>query len=109
MRVKRKEAEIQAAIVKALSTLGFVVIHIPNQATKGRQRYSGLLPGAPDLIVIGDNKVIFMEVKTEKGRQSPNQMLVQTMLEERGFPYFIVRSVDDAINAIRYGKTKRED
>jgi len=102
MHRKRREAEIQAAIVKALSKLGFVVIHIPNQATKGRQRYSGLLPGAPDLIVIGDKKVWFMEVKTEDGRQSPKQRLVQAMLEERGFDYHLVRSVEDAIKAVGY-------
>jgi F420-dependent methylenetetrahydromethanopterin dehydrogenase len=102
MQIKRREAEIQAAIVKALSKLGFLVIHIPNQATKGRQRYSGLLPGAPDLIVIGDNKVWFMEVKNEKGRQSLAQAIVQRQIEERGFGYYIVRSVDDALKAVGY-------
>jgi DNA-binding response OmpR family regulator len=102
MQRKRREAEIQAAIVKTLSKLGFVVIHIPNQATRGRQRYSGLLSGAPDLIVIGDKKIWFMEVKTEEGRQSPKQRLVQAMLEEKGFEYHIVRSVDDAIKVVGY-------
>jgi len=102
MQIRRREAEIQAEIVRALSKLGFVVIHIPNQATKGRQRYSGLLSGAPDLIVIGHKKIYFMEVKTEGGRQSSKQKLVQAMLEERGFDYYIVRSVEDAIKAVGY-------
>jgi hypothetical protein len=102
MQRKRREAEIQAAIVRALSKLGFIVIHIPNQATRGRQRYSGLLSGAPDLIVIGNKRIWFMEVKAEDGRQSPKQKLVQAMLEERGFDYYIVRSVEDAIKAVGY-------
>jgi hypothetical protein len=43
-----------------------------------------------------------MEVKAEDGRQSPKQKLVQAMLEERGFDYYIVRSVEDAIKAVGY-------
>ena len=101
--LRRRESEIQAAIVKALSRIGFLVIHIPNQATKGRQRYSGLLSGAPDLIVLGNGRVWFMEVKAAGGRQSDAQRLVQRMIEERGFTYAVVRSVDDALNMVGYG------
>jgi len=99
---KRRESEIQAAIVKALSQLGFLVIHIPNQATRGRYRYSGLLPGAPDLIVIGNNRIYFMEVKKHNGKQSPSQMVVQQMIEARGFEYYVVRSVDEALSIVGY-------
>jgi hypothetical protein len=106
MIVKRSEAEIQAAIVKALRQLGFLVIHIPNQATRGRHRYSGLLPGAPDLIVIGYNKVLFMEVKKPNGRQSSSQIIIQKMIEERGFEYHIVRSVEDALSIVGYAQKR---
>jgi hypothetical protein len=101
---KRSESEIQAAIVKALTKIGLLVIHVPNQATRGRYRYSGLLPGAPDLIVIGHNKVFFMEVKKHNGKQSSSQVVVQKMIEERGFSYYVVRSVDDALSAVGYAK-----
>jgi hypothetical protein len=74
--------------------------HIPNQATRGRYRYSGLLPGAPDLIVIGNNRICFMEVKKHNGKQSPSQMVVQRMIEERGFEYYVVRSVDEALSIV---------
>jgi len=97
---KRRESEIQAAIVKALSQLGFLVIHIPNQATRGRYRYSGLLPGAPDLIVIGNNRIYFMEVKKHNGKQSPSQIVVQQMIGARGFEYYVVRSVDEALSIV---------
>jgi hypothetical protein len=98
----RSESEIQAAIVKALSRLGFLVIHVPNQATWGKYRYSGLLPGAPDLIVIGHNRIYFMEVKKQGGKQSSSQVVVQRMIEERGFDYYVVRSVDDALSIVGY-------
>jgi hypothetical protein len=103
---RRSEAEIQAAIVRALSRLGFLVIHVPNQATRGKYRYSGLLPGAPDLIVIGHNKIYFMEVKKHDGRQSSSQIAVQRMIEERGFEYHVVRSVDDALSVIGYAEKR---
>lgn len=101
---KRREAEIQAAIVKALSRLGFLVIHIPNQATRGKYRYSGLLPGAPDLIVIGKNRIVFMEVKRPDGKQSEAQKIVQQMIEENGFEYHIVRSTYEAVSLLGYGE-----
>ena len=103
---KRSESEIQAAIVKALSQLGFLVIHVPNQATRGRFRYSGLLPGAPDLIVIGRNRIYFMEVKKHNGKQSPSQIVVQRMIEERGFEYHVVRSLDDALSVVGYAEKR---
>jgi hypothetical protein len=106
MLVRRRESHIQAAIVKALSRLGFLVIHVPNQATRGRQRYSGLLPGAPDLIVIGKGRVWFLEVKRPGGKQSQSQVMVQRLIEDRGFAYHVVHSVDEALNAVGYGTQK---
>jgi hypothetical protein len=103
---RRSEAQIQAAIVRALSQLGFLVIHVPNQATRGRQRYSGLLPGAPDLIVIGKGRVWFLEIKKPGGKQSQAQIIVQRLIEDRGFGYYVVRSVEDALNVVGYGSQK---
>jgi len=103
MLAQRSEAKIQAAIVKALSQLGFLAIHVPNQATRGRQRYSGLLPGAPDLIVIGKGRIWFMEVKRPEGKQSSSQAIVQRLIEERGFSYHVVHSVDEALKVVGYG------
>ena len=89
--------------MRALSQLGFLVIHVPNQATKGRQRYSGLMPGAPDLIVISKGRIWFLEVKKPGGKQSQSQVMVQRLIEERGFGYYVVHSVDEALNVVGYG------
>jgi hypothetical protein len=72
----------------------------------GRQRYSGLLPGAPDLIVLGKGRVWFLEVKRPGGKQSNNQVMVQRLIEERGFEYHVVHSVDEALNVVGYGSQK---
>ena|SRR5690554_2828871 len=55
----------------------------------------GLIPGVSDLIVITQSEVIFVEVKTQKGRQSPKQKQFQSKVEALGYRYLIVRSLED--------------
>jgi len=95
MRFKRKESDIQKAIVSALAWTGWVVIHIPNQSTQGRQRWAGLLPGAPDLIAVRRGRVVFLEVKTERGRLRPSQAEAHTALARQGMEVRVVRGIDD--------------
>jgi hypothetical protein len=61
------------------------------------------MPGAPDLIVIGRSRVWFLEVKKPGGKQSQSQIMVQRLIEERGFGYYVVHSVDEALNVVGYG------
>jgi len=100
---RRRESEIQSAIVRALRQLGFLVFHIPNQATYGLRRYSGMVSGAPDLVVLKDGKVWFFEVKADRGRQSYAQRVIGEAIASEGFTYAIVRSVEDALKAVGYG------
>jgi Holliday junction resolvase len=100
---RQRESEIQAAIVKALRQLGFLVFHIPNQATFGVRRYSGMVSGAPDLIVLRGGRVWFFEVKTDRGKQSYAQKAIEEAITSEGFAYAIVRSVDDALKVLGYG------
>jgi hypothetical protein len=101
--IRNSERSLQAAIVKAFNLLGFLVIHIPNQYSYGRVRDAGLVSGAPDLIVLKDGKVFFLEVKTKTGRMRPSQKLFAERLRQHGFDYFVVRSLDDALKAVGYG------
>jgi Holliday junction resolvase len=100
---RRRESQIQAAIVKALRQLGFLVFHIPNQATHGLRRYSGMVSGAPDLIVLKGGRVWFFEVKTDRGRQSYAQKAIGEAIASEGFTYAVVRSVDDVLRVLGYG------
>jgi Holliday junction resolvase len=97
---RRRESEIQVAIVKVLRQLGFLVFHIPNQATRGLRRYSGMVSGAPDLVVLKGGRVWFFEVKTDRGRQSYAQKAIGEALASEGFTYAIVRSVDDVLKVL---------
>ena len=51
--------------------------------------------GLPDIIIIRDGFIIGLEVKTEKGRQSPNQVQCQKDWKEAGAEYWVVRSIDE--------------
>jgi len=100
---RRRESEIQSAIVKALRQLGFLVFHIPNQATRGLRRYSGMVSGAPDLVVLKGGRAWFFEVKTDRGKQSYAQKAIEEAIASEGFTYAIVRSVDDVLRVLGYG------
>jgi len=92
---RKQEASLQKAIVKALAWKGWVVIHIPNQATRGIYMYAGVLPGAPDLLALRAGRVIFLEVKTETGRVSAKQAEAHEKLRAEGFEVRVVRDLDD--------------
>jgi Holliday junction resolvase len=100
-QAKRIENAVQRVIVQALSYAGWLVMHIPNQSTRGRQRWAGLLPGAPDLVAVKRGRVVFLEVKTEKSRVSEKQSEVHDLLRLHGMEVRVVRNVDDIADLIQ--------
>ena len=62
----------------------------------GRLKREGVLAGASDIIII-NNKVYFIEVKTEKGRQTETQKAFQSQVIGLGHEYKIWRSLSDAM------------
>ena len=97
----RKESDIQRGIVQALSYAGWLVMHIPNQSTRGQQRWSGLMPGAPDLVAVKHGRVVFLEVKTEKGKVSEKQSEVHDLLRLHGMEVRVVRGADDIMDLVQ--------
>lgn len=53
--------------------------------------------GVPDIIVVRGGAFYGLEVKTPKGKQSPEQKEFQAMVESHGGHYHVVRSVDDVV------------
>lgn len=53
--------------------------------------------GLPDINVIRGGAYYGLEVKTPKGRQSPEQKEFQSFVESHGGKYFVVRSIDDVV------------
>jgi hypothetical protein len=112
------EAEIHKAICLWLDIAlpdGCLYHHSPNEGRhrvqyRMKQKRMGMRAGWPDLEIFvnptwwKDTQIqwspIFLEVKAEKGRLSDNQKVVIEELTEAGCHVFVVRSIDDAREAL---------
>lgn len=107
------EADIQRAIVSLLRAVlpkGSIVHHAANEIASGgragRARQAilvgmGVHPGFADLVVLSQGKVMFLEVKSSTGRLRPAQEAFRDAVTQQGFCWALVRSVDDALAALR--------
>jgi hypothetical protein len=80
-----------------------IIFSVPNE---NQQRFisTGMLPGASDLIVVLQNDIYFVEVKSETGTQKPKQKEFEKRITDLGYKYILVRSLEGFINEIIYGK-----
>lgn len=60
-----------------------------------RMKATGLMSGVSDLIVVVPDKVIFVECKDAKGRQSDKQKEFENIVSVLGFEYWLVRDLED--------------
>lgn len=107
------EADLQRAIVHALRVvlpLG-AIVHASNNEIRGgsdwakkqqaKNKSMGQYPGYPDLVIHHEGRTLFLEVKTPQGAMSRAQREFRGLVERQGFPFAIVRSVDEALAALR--------
>lgn len=57
--------------------------------------------GVQDITCLINGRYIAMEVKTETGRQSPEQKEIERLVKKHGGEYHIVRSLEDVRNLIK--------
>ena len=87
MRKKNRETLIRNGIKEYLQYSGFFVwIEYQSQFS---------YKGVSDLIATKDGKTLFIEVKTETGKQSDDQIKFQKDIEDHGGTYLLVRSIDE--------------
>ncbi len=104
--LKASEAATQRAIIRRLATLGIVALHVRNEGRRSdmeklRAVADGMMPGFPDLILIGTHgRVGFMEVKSATGRLSPQQRDSIAMLHRRGQLVAVARDEDCAEDVV---------
>lgn len=56
--------------------------------------------GIPDIMVIKDNKIIFLECKSETGKQSEYQKAFEEICKSNSQLYYVVRSLDEVRDII---------
>ena len=68
----------------------------------------GVHSGFADLIVLCAGRVLFLELKSLKGRLSPAQEAFRDAVLAQGFGWALVRTLDDALGALAdHGFTTR--
>ena len=119
-RRRTPEADLQRAVVQTLRVIlpkGAILHHSANEVTlagpTGAKRQAilvgmGVHPGFADLMVLCDGRVLFLELKSPKGRLSPAQEAFRDAILGQGFGWALVRSLDDALGALAdHGFTTR--
>jgi hypothetical protein len=108
-RTQQTESELQSEIRRALRAVPGLVLWRNNVGVSVRRAPSGthttrygLVPGASDLIGIlaPSGRFVALEVKTPRGRVSPEQRMFLDLVRSRGGIAAVVRSVDEARRAL---------
>lgn len=85
-----KETRVQQELVKWLRARpDWMVMRLENalrrsHAQAARDKSLGMLPGAPDLVLLYRREVVFFEVKADDGEMKPSQVPVHEQLRARG-------------------------
>lgn len=108
MKPRHIEEQIQIACVQwfRFAYHEYICFAVPNGGSRNaieaaRMKQSGTLAGVSDLIVIGKNSVLFVEMKTRTGKQSDKQKQFQANVERLGYRYMICRSLSEFMRAIK--------
>lgn len=105
---KITEHQIQSQIIYLLKIYDIFYFAVPNgiffnsasktqsYAYMNKLRAEGFREGVADLVILLKNRTIFIEVKTEKGKQSDKQKDFENKVKSLGFEYYLWRSLEDA-------------
>lgn len=92
------EKDIQKTIIDFLRYSGWFVVK-NNTVGIYKQKTGKYIPsqavGLADLTILKCGRVIMLEVKTPKGKQSDGQIEFEKNWKEKGGEYYVVRSVED--------------
>ena len=98
------EKDVQKAIVAYLEYAGYCVAVTDRSRhwdAKGRVRASRIsMRGYPDLSLVVKGRAVFIEVKSAKGRLSPDQVKCHEHLRAHGALVYVVRGVDECIRCL---------
>lgn len=104
------EHQIQASFTSWLRLTGTLGFAVPNGGFRHitvarKMRAEGVLAGVPDYFIPGLGRSgelgLFLEFKTNKGAVSDVQKLVFGELKSRGYAVVVVRSLEEAIEAVK--------
>lgn len=95
MAKTQTETFIRRSVVDALRRAGWFVIY-------NMQMGFGQHRGLADLTCMKAGRVIFVEIKTAVGKQSPDQVQFQKDCEAHGVTYILARGVNDVTDLLNF-------
>lgn len=110
---RRIESELQIACVTWFSLqypkIARLLLHPANGGKRGKSeggifKAMGVRAGVPDLILLYGSSgyhSLGIELKTDKGRQGPNQKEYMELMQENHSKYVVVRSIGEFMMEIR--------
>lgn len=105
-----RENKLQNSIVLYFNALypdkRFALFCVNNNSIGGlkgaHMKALGVVAGVSDLILLGpDAKTYFIELKTDKGTQSPAQRWFQQNVVNLGYDYRVIRSLEEFKELVR--------
>lgn len=103
--MRNEEHKLQVTIVKYLRYNKILCFSVPNHGIRSPRmgayyKEEGMLAGVADLILLFEKKCIFVELKIEKQKQSDSQKKFQSLVENLGFDYWVIRNLENLIEKI---------
>ena len=89
-----KESEIQKQIKDFLQYTGWFVVKIHQSL--------GSVKGIADLYTLKGGRSVWIEVKTDKGRQSVYQVAFERDVKRHGGEYIVARCVEDVVFYLKH-------
>jgi hypothetical protein len=108
--IKQSEQSLSRQVVQYLRLSKVMFFHPANESRRTiweqkQFKDNGGIAGTPDLcLMFNCGRLVFLELKTETGRQSPTQKEFQANAESRGFNYYIARNLDNVIELLKKEK-----
>lgn len=91
MKKVTAEVLVKNSVRQYLRLRGFFVFNIVQNAFSH--------PGLSDIVAIKDGQVLWIECKSEKGKQSAHQLKFQQDIEGKGGKYLLVRDFEELKSA----------
>ena len=102
-----KESTLQQIICQYMSANGIFYFSIPNEhynisfKQRATLKKMGLVPGMPDLAILANGTIYFMELKVEDGVLNKHQKIIIPRLIEKGYQVAIVYNFEQAVEQLK--------
>lgn len=111
MKNQNPERELQKEIVTWFreNHPNGIIFSVPNEGIRNRFGWyaeTGAVKGCPDLVCVLAGVVFFVENKSKRGRQSPEQCVFEVNCRELGIGYYVCRSLDEFKSIIETEKER---